>query len=156
MTVYLARSFHTVLNSTVSRARRRKARCVHCGTDKQKPPCHAVDAETIWTPRLNAIEHRQSGRGAVPRFADRTAGRQTVTSATGRLEEATLTRAALATTFDQARPFVVPGAFRRAAVVVGDLLGAVALVLCIPFVILAIGIPIALCVRVLLWIGGLL
>jgi hypothetical protein len=78
-----------------------------------------------------------------------------VTSATGRLEEATLTRAALATTFDQARPFVVPGPFRRAAVVVGDLLGAAAIVLCIPFVILAIGIPIALCVRVLLWIGGL-
>jgi hypothetical protein len=76
-----------------------------------------------------------------------------VTFATGRVEEATLTRAALATTFN---PLVVPGAFRRTAVVVGDLLGAVALVLCIPFVILAIGIPIALCVRLLLWIGGLL
>jgi hypothetical protein len=32
----------------------------------------------------------------------------------------------------------------------------VAIVLCIPFVILAIGIPIALGVRSLLWIGGLL
>jgi hypothetical protein len=79
-----------------------------------------------------------------------------VTFATGRLEEATLTRAALATTFNQARPLVVPGPFRRAAGVVGDLLAAVALVLCIPFVILAIGIPIALCVRLLLWIGELL
>lgn len=79
-----------------------------------------------------------------------------MTFATGRLEEATLTRAALATTFNHARPFVVPGPFRRAAVVVGDLLGAVGIVLCIPFVILAIGIPIVLCVRLLLWIGGLL
>jgi hypothetical protein len=79
-----------------------------------------------------------------------------VTFATGRLEEATLTRAALATTFNEVRPLVVPGRLWRAAVVVGDLLGAVAIVLCIPFVILAIGIPIALCVRLLLWIGGLL
>jgi anti-sigma-K factor RskA len=79
-----------------------------------------------------------------------------VTFATGRLEEATLTRAALATTFTQARAPVVSGPFWRAAVVVGDLVGAVAIVLCIPFVILAIGIPMALCVRLLLWIGGLL
>ena len=79
-----------------------------------------------------------------------------MTFATGRLEEATLTRAALATTFTEARPLVVPGRLWRAAVVVGDLLGAMAIVLCIPFVILAIGIPIALCVRLLLWIGGLL
>jgi hypothetical protein len=78
-----------------------------------------------------------------------------VTFATGRFEEARLTRTALATTFNHARPFVVPGLFRRAAVVVGNLLGAAAIVLCIPFVILAIGIPIALCVRLLLWIGGL-
>jgi hypothetical protein len=79
-----------------------------------------------------------------------------VTVAAGRLGEAALTRAALATTFDEARPLVVPGRLWRAAVVVGDLLGAMAIVLCIPFVILAIGIPIALCVRLLLWIGGLL
>jgi hypothetical protein len=79
-----------------------------------------------------------------------------VTFTAGRLEEATLTRGALATTFNQARPLVVAGLVRRAAVVVGDLLGAAAIVLCIPFVILAIGIPIALCVRLLLWIGGLL
>ncbi len=79
-----------------------------------------------------------------------------MTFAAGRLEEGTLTRAALATTFDQASAPVVPGPFRRAAAVVGDLLGAVAIILCIPFVILAIGIPIALGVRLLLWIGGLL
>jgi hypothetical protein len=79
-----------------------------------------------------------------------------VTLATGQLGDATLTRTTLATTFDEARALSVPGPLRRAAVVVGDLLGAVAIVLCIPFVILAIGIPIALCVRLLLWIGGLL
>jgi hypothetical protein len=79
-----------------------------------------------------------------------------VTFATSRLDEATLTRAAAATRFTQVRPLVVPGPLRRAAVVVGDLLAAVAVVLCVPFVILAIGTPIALCVRLLLWIGGLL
>jgi hypothetical protein len=79
-----------------------------------------------------------------------------VTFATRRLDEPTLTRAALATTFNQARPLVVPGRLWRAAAAAGDLLGAVAVVLCIPFVIVAIGIPIALCVRLLLWIGGLL
>ena len=71
------------------------------------------------------------------------------------LEDATLTRAALAT-FDHAFAPIVSGPFRRAAVVVGDVLGAVAIVLCIPVVILAIGIPIALCVRLLLWMGGFL
>ena len=79
-----------------------------------------------------------------------------MTVAAGPLLEATLTRAALATTFDQAGAISAPGPFRRAAVVLGDLLGAMAIVLCIPFVILAIGIPIALCVRLLLWIGGVL
>lgn len=79
-----------------------------------------------------------------------------MTLATGRLDGAALTRAALATTFNQARPLVVRGPLRRAAVLVGDLLGTGAIVLCIPFVILAIGTPIALCVRLLLWIGGLL
>jgi hypothetical protein len=79
-----------------------------------------------------------------------------VTFAAGRLEEAALTRAAIATTSDPAPPLTLSSPFRRAAVVVGDLLGAVAIVLCIPFVILAIGIPIALGVRLLLWIGGLL
>ena len=79
-----------------------------------------------------------------------------MTFAAGRVEEVALTRAALTTTFDQAGALIVPGPFRRAAVVVGDVLGAVAIVLCIPFLIVAIGIPIALCVRLLLLIGGLL
>jgi len=48
---------------------------------------------------------------------------------------------------------VVPGPFRRAVAAVGDLLAAVAIALCIPFAILAIGIPVALCVRLLSWIG---
>jgi hypothetical protein len=77
-----------------------------------------------------------------------------MTSASGRLEEVTLTRAALRTTFNEARPLGVPGRRRRAGVVVRDLLTAVAIALCIPFLILAIGTPIALCVRLLLWIGG--
>jgi hypothetical protein len=63
----------------------------------------------------------------------------------------------VAATFNQAaRPLGVRGPLRRAAVVVGDLLGTAAVVLCIPIVILAIGTPIALCLRLLLWIGGLL
>jgi len=48
-------------------------------------------------------------------------------------------------------PPLVPGLLRRAAMAGGELLAALAIVLCIPFVILAIGIPIALCVRFLLW-----
>ena len=72
------------------------------------------------------------------------------------VDDATLTRAALATTFNQTRPFVARGRLRRAAGAVRDLLGAVAIVLCIPFVILAIGTPIALCLRLLLWMVGLL
>jgi hypothetical protein len=79
-----------------------------------------------------------------------------VTFYTGRLGPATMVRAAPATTLNEARPLVVSGPLWRATVVVGDLLGAVAIVLCIPFVILAIGIPIVLCVRLLMWIGGLL
>ena len=66
-----------------------------------------------------------------------------MTLATDRLEDVALTRAALATPFSQTQPLVVRGPFRRAAVGVGDLLGAVAIVLCIPLVILAIGTPIA-------------
>jgi hypothetical protein len=92
---------------------------------------------------------------AVLPLAVRTAGPQTTTLAGGRLGEATLARASLATTFHRGPSLTVPSPFWRAAVVVGDLLGAAAIVLCIPFVILAIGIPIALCVRLLLWIGGL-
>jgi hypothetical protein len=78
-----------------------------------------------------------------------------VTVAAEPLEEATLTRTALSAPFDQTRAVVVPGPFRRAAGVVGDVVGAVAVVLCIPLVILAIGIPIALFVRLLLWMAAL-
>jgi hypothetical protein len=44
----------------------------------------------------------------------------------------------------------VAGPFRRAALVISDLLAAVGVVLFIPVAILAIGIPVALCVRFLL------
>ena len=77
-----------------------------------------------------------------------------MTLTTRRLEHAALPRTALSTTFSQAE--VVPGSLRRAAVLIGELLGAGAIVLSIPFVILAIGTPIALCLRLLLWVGGLL
>jgi hypothetical protein len=70
--------------------------------------------------------------------------------------EAMLTSAALAITLNPAPVLVVPGPFRRAAAVVGDLLAAAGIVFCTPFVILGIGIPIALCVRLLLWIVGVL
>jgi hypothetical protein len=80
-----------------------------------------------------------------------------MTSASGRLEGAVLPRAALAATpFTEAPPLFLVRPLRRAAVLVGDLKGAVAVVICVPFVILAIGTPIALCVRLLLWLGGLL
>lgn len=56
---------------------------------------------------------------------------------------------------NEPQPLAVPHRFWRAAVVVGDLLAAAAIVLCIPFVILGVGIPIALFVRLVLWIVGL-
>jgi hypothetical protein len=68
----------------------------------------------------------------------------------------TLTRGPFATAFDQPRPLIVPGFLRGAALIIGDLLGAVGIALCIPFVILAVGIPVALCVRLVLWITGML
>ena len=67
-----------------------------------------------------------------------------------------MTIAALTTTVDQPGALIFPGPISRAAVVVGDVLGVVAIVLCFPLVIVAIGIPIVLCVRLLLWFGGLL
>jgi len=73
---------------------------------------------------------------SVSRFAERTAAPQ-------------------AATFAHGGPLGVPSRLSATAGVVGDLLTAVAVVLCIPFVILAIGIPIALCVRLLVWSGGL-
>ena len=78
-----------------------------------------------------------------------------MTLAAGRLEAATPTGAAVATTFD-APPLAVPGQFRRAAGVAGDLLGAAAILLCIPLAILAIGTPIVLGVRLLSWMAALL
>ena len=79
-----------------------------------------------------------------------------MTFATSRVDVAALPRPGSSTTLDQSPSLVVPGPIRRLAEAVGDLLGAVAVVLCIPFVILAIGTPVALGVRLLLWIGGLL
>jgi|KBSMisStandDraft_5_1062788.scaffolds.fasta_scaffold352390_3 hypothetical protein len=79
-----------------------------------------------------------------------------MTFATNRPLAATLARAPLATVVDHARPLIVPGFLWRAATAIGDLLTALGMVLCIPFVILAFGIPIALCVRLLLWIAGAL
>jgi hypothetical protein len=67
-----------------------------------------------------------------------------------------ITRARFATAIDHGWPLIVPGLLWRAAMVAGDLLAAVGIVLCVPFVILAIGTPIALCVRFLLWIVGML
>jgi hypothetical protein len=77
-----------------------------------------------------------------------------MTSATGHLEGAVLPRAALAATWNEAPPLFLARPLRHAAVLAGDLMGAVAVVLCVPFVILAVGTPIALCVRLLLWVGG--
>ena len=79
-----------------------------------------------------------------------------MTFAANRLEEGMLTSAVLPTTFSPARQSVVPSPLQRATLIIGDLFAALGLVLCIPLVILAIGMPIALFVRLLLWIGGLL
>lgn len=62
----------------------------------------------------------------------------------------------LAPALDRARNPAFPSGPRGVAVIAGDVLGAVALVLCIPFVILAVVAPVALCIRLLLWMGGLL
>jgi len=78
-----------------------------------------------------------------------------VTVITGRLDDATR-RAALPATFDRTRPPALSGSRQRAAAAAADLVAALTVVFCIPFVILAVGIPIALCVRLLLWIGKLL
>ena len=77
-----------------------------------------------------------------------------MTTAAGRLQGAALTRAG-ATGVVQARETVVPRPFRRALGLAGDLICAVAVILCIPFVILAIATPVAVGVGLLLWITGL-
>jgi hypothetical protein len=57
---------------------------------------------------------------------------------------------------DAVRAFRVPGRLRGAAIDLADLLALPGLVLCLPFVILALGTPIVLFVRLLLWISGAL
>jgi hypothetical protein len=79
-----------------------------------------------------------------------------VTFTTNRPIAAALTTSRFATAADQVRPLIVPGLFRRGVHIIGDLLAAVGIVLCIPFVILATGIPFVLGVRFLLWIAGML
>ncbi len=69
---------------------------------------------------------------------------------------ALLRRGAPLPAFDALRPFPVAGRLRRAAEVVGDLLAIVAIAFCFPLVILAIGMPIVLFARLLLWILALL
>jgi len=78
-----------------------------------------------------------------------------VTVAAGRLEDVTRPGAAFAGRIGGAAPLVVPGRLRRSAAFAGDLLIGAAVVLCIPFVILAIAMPVVLSVRLLLWIVGL-
>jgi hypothetical protein len=79
-----------------------------------------------------------------------------VTIAAERLAAATLTRAVHVTSSSEVWPLLARGPWRRAGVVIGDLFIAVSMVLCIPLGILAVGMPIALGVRLLLWLGGLL
>jgi hypothetical protein len=76
-----------------------------------------------------------------------------MTSITGHVEGAVLARVASSATFDEAPPLFVASPLRRVAVVLGDLIEAAAVALCVPFVILAVGTPIVLCVRLLLWVG---
>lgn len=70
--------------------------------------------------------------------------------------EATLSSAVFATAPGSVPPPVVPGVLRRAAGVVGEVFLLVGAVFCFPLAVLAIGVPIALFVRLLLWLGGLL
>ena len=79
----------------------------------------------------------------------------TATRSVGLSPEAAVVPAPSARALDHAQPASVPGPLRRAAMVGGDFLGVVGVALSIPFVILAIGVPIALGLRVLLWIAGL-
>ena len=66
-----------------------------------------------------------------------------------------LTGAALVT-LNRAPLLKIPGLFGRATGFVAQLLVLVAIVWCIPFVILAVGLPVVLGVRLLLWVGGAL
>ena len=79
-----------------------------------------------------------------------------MTFAANRHVAATLTNTPVATAVDRARPIIAHGLLRRAPSAIADLLAAVGIVLGVPFAILAVGIPIALCLRFLLWIAGML
>ena len=68
--------------------------------------------------------------------------------------EAALTEALLGTAVEPARPTAAPSLLRRAAEGGGDLLLLLGIVFCIPFIVLALGLPVALGVRLLLWLGG--
>ena len=70
--------------------------------------------------------------------------------------ELPLTVTALTSTLSRAPRLDMPGLLGRAAGFVGEVLALVGIVCCIPFVILAIGLPIALAVRLLMWVGGAL
>lgn len=80
-----------------------------------------------------------------------------MTLATARSRDATLpTSAALNASLSYVPRLALSGSLRRTAGAVGEFLALVGIVCCIPFVILAIGLPIALAVRLVLWLGGML
>lgn len=71
--------------------------------------------------------------------------------------QATLTSAAVFEAMRHPAPLLeVPRLLPRAAGLLGELLALVGIVFCIPFVILAFGIPVALCARLLLWAASAL
>lgn len=51
---------------------------------------------------------------------------------------------------------LAPGPFRAVANAIGDLLGITVIVLCVPFVILAVAMPVVLLIRLLMWLAALL
>ena len=59
-------------------------------------------------------------------------------------------------TYSGQPPAVRAGSMRRASSFIGDVLIGLAIILCIPFVLLVLGAPLALGVRFLLWITGML
>jgi hypothetical protein len=80
---------------------------------------------------------------------------------TGRLDTssaplAAMTSAPLIATLSPVPRLGLSGSLRRTVSVIGESLVLVGIVCCIPFVILAIGTPIALVVRLLLWVAGVL
>ena len=67
-----------------------------------------------------------------------------------------LTKTAAAIAFDQAWTPVAHTFLGRVAIGTVDLLATLGVVLFVPIAILAIGIPFALCARLLLWLAGAL